>query len=228
MTKIGSFILAGILALGIGGCSSTSDFKSHDVPPQIIEFAHDNVWKIETERGSGSGFAISEDTVITACHVVKNADEVILYNMRDTRLVMVDVKSCDQETDIAVLKWQSGDKLNSDFTGFHPVPKMGKAVWGAGFGLGSDLLVTQGHMGQADTMHDGLKGRWYITAPTVMGDSGSPAIALFNGIPKVIGVRVAGRNARVGWTGQMLVTHMILITPTKDILAEIHKDVEDY
>ena len=226
---IKEIVLSAILAFTAVGCSQTNEYMNHDVPEVVSSWAQDNVWMIQSRGGTGSGFSIDEDTVITACHVVENSKEIILINNQDTRLIEMEVQSCNKDLDVAVLKWKGGDALNSTFTGFHPVPAPGKGVWGSGFPLGAELLTTQGHMGLYDTSKHNYKSKfYYITAPTVPGDSGSPAIAIFDGVPLVIGVRAAIRVMPLGFTGMAMINHMALIAPTKSILKEIHKDVEGF
>jgi hypothetical protein len=232
-------VIAGIiLAIGLSGCGTTDSLKQYDIPPQIVKWSQDNVWQIITEYGSGSGFSISEDTVITACHVVSryNHEEasVPLHILQDRygkhpRMAFMVVKSCNKETDIAVLTWIHGDPLNSTFQGFHPRPAMGKGVWGTGHALGGDLEITQGHaMREERQFPEAPPNTFYTTTLTLPGDSGSALVALYDGVPLVIGVRYAVRQFRLGFANVGLAMHLTLVSPTRNILAELHKDVEGY
>ena len=238
MRKTLTWLLAGTLALLSSACTvmetqslgKGSGFTANgDIPPQVVDWARTNVWKVHIGRGAGSGFAYDKDTVITACHVVRSTpkDQLLwLTNDRDTRVVFVQTKSCNEDTDIAVLKVRFGDDLNPSPTVLRQETRQGKVVWGAGHPLDMALVITQGHIQTPDDTDHALNGR-FITSATIFGDSGSPVLAMYKGQVAVVGIRVSILAASVSLGfGSIpnLMPHLTLMSPAKNIQDEIESD----
>ena len=224
--NIYALILAPLIFLA--GCVSYGD--SNDIPEKVVQWSQDNVWKVHAGRGSGSGFALDNDTVITACHVVSQVDKddvlgLYLTNDMDTRLIWMSVHACDTETDVAILKRHFGDKLQASTTILHQGLPQGRAVYGAGYPMGTQLLITQGHMQQVLQGHPQV--RKSITAATIPGDSGSPALAIVNGEVVVVGIRVSIRVLQWAWRNVQLVPYFAAISPTKSIVKVLRDFEQD-
>lgn len=220
------FIRYGILALisifSIG-CALTPA-EEGDIPDKVVAWSLDNVWKVHSGRGSGSGFALNDNYFITACHVVDGVKEdPVVTNGRDTRLIMLEVISCNKDVDVAVLKVKYPEDSLDASPGNHlwKGATLGKGVWGAGHPLGMNLVITEGHYGSG-AEGSRIPNAVIITSPTIMGDSGSPVLALHNGRVVVIGLRVAIRVVRVGFAGMNLVPHLTIMTPATNIIKAIH------
>jgi S1-C subfamily serine protease len=218
MNYIASILLMVTL---ITSCAMTPD-EEGDIPSEIVQWSVDNVWRIHSRGGSGSGFAYDNETMVTACHVARGADEIFVTNGSDTRLIYMRVQSCDEDRDVAILKTLfPEDSLDASGVLIYSVP-FGKGVYGPGFSLGMNLLITSGNMGLR-AEGSGIKNAAIISAPTIMGDSGSPALALVNGEVIVVGLRVAIRAVPLGFGGSTFVTHLTIITPAANIRHELRK-----
>jgi S1-C subfamily serine protease len=216
-----SLLLTLALTIGIVGCAQ-KPYTNYDIPEPVLAWSMDNVWKVYVGNGSGSGFSVDERLFVTACHVVRNSNgEIFLTNMRDTRMVFMKKLSCNEKTDVAVLERIGGDNLISTFEGFHPKPKVGKALWGAGHGLGQSIEIMPGHAQQYIQNGYDKEGAYFASMLTVPGDSGSPVIALYNGTPLVVGIRLAVGVIRLSWTQITLAQHITYVAPYKNIQAEL-------
>jgi serine protease Do len=223
MNRIYKYLLIPLIFLA--GCVGIQN-NPNDIPEQVVQWSKDNVWKVHAGGGAGSGFALDKDTVITACHVVEGRDgvlDVFLTNDMDTRVIWMTVHSCDTDLDVAILKRHFGDKLYPAQTTLHQGLPQGRAVYGAGFPMGMQLLITQGHMQQI--VQDAANTRKFITAPTVPGDSGSPVLAVVNGEVVVVGIRVSIRVMQWAWRNVQLVPYLTSISPTSNII-KVLRDFE--
>jgi len=222
-----------LLAFTVSACTTvTINRGPDDIPLEIIDFSLDNVWRVHAGQGFGSGFSIDEDYVLTACHVVHGLHQAgkpaFLTNDRDTRVVEMEVISCNKKVDVAILKKTHGDDLLSTFQGFHPQPEMGKKMYGAGHGIGGPLEIQEGYV-MRDVPKEARVGAdshvYFTSALTVPGDSGSAAIALYDGVPLVIGIRVAVSVVRLSWTQIDLAQHFTYTVPLEDIYPELEKHI---
>jgi len=224
MKLLKGVVLAIGLLIGVAGCQISAP-QTDDIPMQVVQWSLDNVWKVRSGGGSGSGFSIDEDYFVTACHVVVDNQvygekPLFLINERDTRVVQMEVIVCNRNTDVAVLKRVGGDEMESTFGGFHPQPEIGKAMWGAGHPMGGPLMITQGHAQMTDPTNF-KSWAYFASFNTVPGDSGSPAVALYDGRPLVVGIRLAVSTVPLGWAGVDLAMHMTLVAPYRNIIDEI-------
>lgn len=68
----------------------------------LLELAAPSLVQVVTQFASGNGFAVSEDTIVTAAHVVYPSTEATVY-MPDGRMAFVPVQSVDLLADVALL-----------------------------------------------------------------------------------------------------------------------------
>ncbi len=96
------------------------------------------------ERGTGSGFIISQDgKILTNAHVVDGADRVIV-TLKDGREFEGRVLGTDSLTDVAVIQINSQDRLPSVSVGNSDTLRPGEWVIAIGNPLGLDNTVTAG------------------------------------------------------------------------------------
>lgn len=144
------------------------------------------------QRGTGSGFIVSNDgRIFTNAHVVEGADNVTVL-LQDGRRFKGTVVGADQTTDVAVVKIEA--------TGL-PAAKMGdsdnllpgQAAIAIGNPLGLDYTVTQGIIsatGRSGADFGGSSRVDFIQTDTAInpGNSGGP---LINSRGEVIGINTA-------------------------------------
>lgn len=170
--------------------------SANDIPKPIVDYAETNVWQVmdEDRGGSGSGFWLNETTFMTACHVVNGSELVYVTDVNLQYIVYLDVTACDEELDLALLKYTYPEPIefNIKQTVIGDYPNRGKAVYSPGYPLGGTMLITYGHwqggMHPLDPSFDS-----FVTLPTTFGDSGSPVLALIDGVVNIVGIRVRGR-----------------------------------
>ncbi len=185
-----------LLALIMVACSQGLNFPTpnttmygqtnQDIPYQVMQWSQTNVWKVITEFGRGSGFWINDNHFVTNCHVVNGRDTVIIENYTETLFLYAGVSNCDENADLALLTIHNTE-------GFKPLQTyilpdrlaQGKAIYGVGYPLGLRLTIVEGH---AQLWYSQGPGQG-ITAPTIFGDSGGPALYIENGIVYVAGIR---------------------------------------
>ena len=152
---------------------------------------------IETDKGSGSGFVISEDGVAFTCnHVVEGSKEIYvrLTDKNDNKeVVKADIIYLDKKNDFALIKLDVDKptyffELETDYSSI----KTGDDVALFGFPFGSQLndnsmeiepSLTKGYIASKNKI-DGAKC-FYLDIRSCPGNSGGPAFALKNN--KVIG-----------------------------------------
>ena len=217
-------LAAAILALTLmfSGCASIPHVE-HDIPPKIMSWAHQNIWQVGTSAGSGSGFFLDDDTFITACHVVREGTFntegnliVLIRNQRDTRVIQMTLQECWGDEDVAVLtptEHKHSDKVTTSPTPLAlEVPRQGKVVYGVGYPLGMPLTATLGHI-QNKLELGPKKISWLVTTNTIMGDSGSPVLALIDGKVQVVGLRSAIRVIPQGMGLRAFLPHLTIMVP---------------
>ena len=221
-------LLAGLLLL-----LTTTVIAHESIPDKILDWTYKNVWSVGTKAGAASGFWVSSDIFVTACHAVsqvdyaKNGDALVfVVNNQDTRLIQLKLEICDTDRDIAILtpyESNGNDKFETEPTEIKDMPPLGTALYTPGFPLGLPLVITQGHV--ASKLIQSFKdGGQIITNPTIMGDSGSPVLVLENCEVKVVGIRLAVKGLPQGngftrFTDYM--THITIAGPGTNILKVI-------
>lgn len=138
-----------------------------------------------TLKGSGSGFYIGPNTLVTAAHVIDGCRAVAMIDGTP-----LDVMAADSTLDVAVLSGATDVGAWLKLSALE-VPKLGETVTVLGFpyytSLDQGLTVTSGNV-SALRGADGSSNRVMITAPVQPGNSGGP---LLNRKGAVIGVVVS-------------------------------------
>lgn len=178
-TGLGVIGLVGLLALiGIGllksqGVTSSSSHPSSGTalqsttcttPKQQLQAAGDAIIPIDTDLGSGTGFAIDDQGyVVTAYHVIKGASQ--LYSNYDTGRVALQVVKTAPDYDLALLKIATPPKHHFNLT--------------ANYSLLDDVYV-YGYPGNAFTaggpsVSEGIISRVLSTSDLRLNGPGVPA-----------------------------------------------------
>lgn len=217
---IATSLLAGTVFLG--GCQK--DFG--DIPKDIVEFSENRVFllKPETANGNGSAIRLTNDIMISACHVTDKHERMVARNSKQLEF-LVKRLVCDKEHDISILQIVDIDRNEVESVPLEEfTPNTGDLIYGPGHPLGMPLMITHGHWQRL--IIDSGKGRAYmITSPTVNGDSGSPVLIYDEGKVKLVGIRVAVRAmpAYGGFGGMQIgipVTHLALVIPS-DVVQHV-------
>ncbi|MDZ4760860.1 MAG: Do family serine endopeptidase [Alphaproteobacteria bacterium] len=141
------------------------------------------------QMGSGSGFFIGPNYIVTNNHVVDNARKVTVV-LSDGKEIEASVVGTDAKTDIAVLKVSQSGLPPALSWGDSDKARAGDSVFAVGspFGLGntvtSGIVSARGRDIRSGPYDDYIQ----VDAPINMGNSGGP---LFNTQGQVIGVNTA-------------------------------------
>ena len=225
--KLGLFVIA----LALSACA-LQPLREGDIPDQIIAWSHANAYKVKTSGGSGSGWWINKNHLITNCHVVaseffseyeEGMPKTAVVESHDARWVLpVTISSCNRDKDLALLTFTDNDVWSPPIMPTKIINEdvaYGKGLWGAGYPLGGPLHVTKGHK----TSPSHWAELWdQISTPTIMGDSGSAALAIYDGEVVVVGVRSRVASVPQNWFNSYLphIALMIKGTIVHEFLGE--------
>lgn len=154
--------------------------------------------EIDKEKGSGTGFLISENGyVVTNYHVVEDARKIELYFPTDsiTKKYMATVVSTDKTNDIAILKIDSGfiQFANIPYT-FSDDYNVSDEVFTIGYPqpdiMGASYKYTRGEISSLSGIENNTT-MMQITTPMQPGNSGGP---LFNKNGDVVGITTSTIN----------------------------------
>jgi S1-C subfamily serine protease len=150
-------------------------------PPKRIEPARKlPINELSGAKSSGTGFAVSENAVITNEHVVQGCERIRVGGRHEGFLV-----KGDKTLDLAQIR------VSNNFTEFLTVrdrgPRLNETVIIAGYplhGLFSDLAITNGNVSRMSGI-GGKSIHFQISAPVQVGNSGGPVVDVSG---RVIGV----------------------------------------
>jgi len=176
----------------------------------------------QTGGGSGTGWVVSKNWVLTNAHVVSNARFLTLEKENDPRKYIAEVAHIGHDCDLAVLRV----KDPSFFTGTKPlpigdIPELESEVHVYGYPIGGDRLsVTRGVVSRIDFRtysHSVMDSHLTIQIDAAInpGNSGGPVMQE----GKVVGVAFQGFSGDVAQN----VGYMI---PTP-VIKHFLKDIED-
>ena len=154
-----------------------------NIPKEIVEWSKAHVYRVKSIKGSGSGFFISDSKALTACHIVDQSVTVKVYNDKSYFIMVVD--KCDRELDLAVLSLKEGEKAEYKAIISQARPPLGRVLYGAGHPLGLPLMIGKGH---AQSTYEGSE--YFISVPTISGNSGGAILSLIDSAVIVEGVSV--------------------------------------
>jgi|GEM_PF-697258 len=175
---------------------------------ELLRRVEPAVVHIETDRGTGSGFFVERDLVVTNYHVIEEAEQATAKVGKETYRVL-GFLAVDRGKDLALLRVdrpQGGPTLKIA----SQLPQKLEEVYAFGSPLGLQETVTRGEVSAVRTCKEIRQeaGRPFAppefdddltliqtTAPISPGNSGGP---LVNGFGEVVGVNAVGISARVG------------------------------
>ncbi|MBY0547377.1 MAG: serine protease [Candidatus Obscuribacterales bacterium] len=111
--------------------------KAADASQKLFEETRPSVFKIETDRGGGTGWLVDENTVVTSYHVIQNSRKIAAIGQDGKRYPLGAEIIFDAANDIAILKFQG-----------QPPPQARALAVGAAAALKpGDKVVSMGHPG---------------------------------------------------------------------------------
>lgn len=152
---------------------------------------------IDTESGhlgSGSGVVISQHAVLTARHVVSDADAgSVVIQFSDGTTAKGTVSYVDAKHDFAIVKFDAGKEISVADVNCDE-QEWGTPVAVVGYPLGVGLMVTQGHVAATTGLKDDgpVNGSVLLDVSINHGNSGGP---VFNDDGEVLGLAQAYLNA---------------------------------
>ena len=187
--------------------------KPTDVPQEIVEYSQKYVWKVVVNGGSGSGFWVTSNVFMTACHVIQEAKLAKVVDSTDKIEKELAVVSCNMDTDISILQPVEVGSYEDEkqiVRVSKSTPQQGTTVYGAGYPLGLPLTITAGHWQLPMPEQE----RQIFTAPTISGDSGSPLLVVRDGKVQVVGIRLAVWTMSTRSNGGMFLLPHIAVAST--------------
>ena len=183
-----------ILIFGIiGSCNNK------DVIPKL---PLDNVVKIKVQNDviayeayeiyngwQGTGIFIKDDLILTAGHIVENADIITIITNDGEQHIAIDWYK-ESEADLGVIKVITPEKekeLKFDSA------KLGEGAWALGNSLGIDIVLTKGIISALNIdFEDNFFGNKNIFLTDTAANPGNSGGPIFNKNGKIVGILVGG------------------------------------
>lgn len=217
---ISSLLLSINFSFAKGGAADSDAVKAAVVKIIVVSQVIDKTepWNSTINRGSGSGFIIKGDRILTNAHVISNATFIEVHKNAETERYQAEVEAVSHDADLAVLKLKA---VNPEFFKTKPLaigqlPAIQEEVSVHGYPKGgSGLSITQGVVSRIERRSYVHKDKKLLSiqidAAINPGNSGGPVVS--NG--KVIGVvmQSQSRSQSIGY--------MISVPVIKHFLADI-------
>lgn len=194
-----SFILSPFFLLALA-----ASLAADDKLVKLIEKVKPSVVTVDTDKGMGTGFVISESKVMTNYHVITGASEVKVTFQDGSTKKVHGTMFVDKARDMAVLSIDKIDQSIKPLELLTGLPKQGSDVIALGNPQGFEFSVTRGivsNVRSAESVNevfdtDKYSGTWVQTdAAMSPGNSGGP---LMNQDGKVVGMNtlnhIGGQN----------------------------------
>lgn len=199
MTKTGKFhaLLLILLSISWGAHAQVNIEKSVvKIVNQYNRFSAYTPWNSgSTGKGTGSGFVISKNRIMTNAHVVSDTAMLLVYFHNDPKPYPAHVESIGHACDLAILKLEDETRMaNVPALEFDGLPNLRSRVVTYGYPSGGQLISsTVGVVSRIETktyVHAGTGQYLAVQTDAAInpGNSGGPVIQ--NG--KVVGVAFQG------------------------------------
>ncbi len=154
-----------------------------------------NLYRGLERTGSGTGFYVTQNTILTNAHVVKDCEMMVVRVARNTT-VWGNIVARNENLDLALVETRRTTGPVASFRKSPPI-RQGDEIVVLGFPLGDTLgnaySVTAGYV-TALTEMQGRENRLTMSAPIQPGNSGGPVLDR-GGLIVGISVAVAGNSA---------------------------------
>ncbi len=167
---------------------------------RLLEKLKPAVVMVETDRGLGSGFVVSADTIVTNYHVIESVSKVQVKFSNGESLTSQGTLLVDKDRDLALLSVKQINRSIVPLEVNKELPKQGQDVIALGTPRGFEFSVTRGIVSGVRTAssintalgRESLAGTWVQTDAAISpGNSGGPLVDQ-NG--KVIGMNTFCRT----------------------------------
>lgn len=138
-----------------------------------VDDIYNSVFVISTDRAIGSGFAVSENEVVTNAHVISDARKISILTYNGEEIPAV-VEAYDEQLDLAVLSIERGTLLPLPFASLEEV-QAGDDVYAVGAPKSMAYTLTKGIISSKSRM---IQGQEYIQVDAAVneGNSGGPLL----------------------------------------------------
>ena len=139
----------------------------------------DGVVTIQTDKSIGAGFSIDPNEIITAAHVVLDAEEIQIVLQSDIKVLRpARIKFIDESTDVAILEVDTTGIPK--FAVASSPPEINQEVFAIGSPIGAPVL-SKGE-------YKGLSPEGFLTAnvPVDSGNSGGPLLDEFGNVIGIV------------------------------------------
>jgi len=168
------------------------------LPPPTLPTTESATVKIQVNDGHGSGVHIGDGFIITAAHVVGDAQEVQL-KAKGAEFRKADVLWVNKANDIALLRTSSAGLGTAHLS--CGSAKAGDPITAYGNPLGIEFVAAYGKIA-GEPRKAGPWNAVYVTdITTVMGQSGGP---IFTDNGDLIGITVGVMAAPIGFSGSLV------------------------
>lgn len=186
---------------------------------------------VEPERGSGSGFFVTDQDILTNYHVVDGADEITVKLHSDQKEYKAKVIGTAPDYDIALIRIEDPPKnIKAMRLGNSDTLKAGRKVVAMGAPFGLDFTITEGVVSavgrEIATGTRGIPQKAIQTDAAINpGNSGGP---LVNSSGEVIGIntQIYTPTGRLGSAQSSGVGFAIPINVAKNLLPKLEKGEE--
>jgi len=222
-------LIIGILFLA--GCVQTGPGVRADIPDLVVDWSEANVWYVDSPYLHGTSFFVTQNTLVTACHVAaggtdENGDGIkrgVIRNFNKSQVLTFSVVSCNEEFDIAILRVNPSYPITVYDTELRrSQPKTWTTVYGVGYPMQIEIqIITQGHWaGKNGKLNEYKQETYIVTTPIILGDSGGPVVIVENGRVVIVGARLAVLSLYNGHSTDH-VLHLAVTASSKQILKVI-------
>ena len=195
--------------------------KSNSKLPSFYKYFNQDE-ELPDRIGTGSGVIVSPDGyIITNNHVIENNNEIEITT-NNNKTYQADVVGSDPDTDIAVLKINSNEKLPYIYFGNSDTTRIGEWVLAVGNPFNLNSTVTAGIISAKSrdlNKRDGVNESYFQTDAAVnQGNSGG---ALVNTNGELIGINTAITSVSGGFVGYSFAV-------PSNVARKIFEDIIEY